>query len=409
MESERAPFGKNTGLERFSNTENGETIMASDGQEGVAENHSQSSDGRKEEEGLLDKTGRIAGLKEKLGILPSQIEQRSSISRHIGSPEAIQRVLSTQANIFKEQKELEHERPKTPEELRVLAIVQEATNALREKYGLPAFNIPEQNIHVIKRRFWENPSGTFYTPESESITIGEESTLLAFAKKCFHEMVHMKGHNASQQIRTESFADKDTALYRTGFLVYSRKRREHFRAINEAITEELTKRFISAKRKDISEKETAETEETLEKMRGERNGVISDKAGQATKPEDIFVASIARENLLEKMVRKVQGKKKPFLRGQAFTYEKERACLSLLIEKIMRRSDEDFEKSDEIFYLFAEGAITGNILPAARAIDKAFGEGTFRRIGECNDDVDELAKYIESLASYPQETAQKLE
>ncbi len=41
------------------------------------------------------------------------------------------------------------EREKTPEEIRIISLVNEETNKIRQKYGLENFDIPPENIHVI--------------------------------------------------------------------------------------------------------------------------------------------------------------------------------------------------------------------------------------------------------------------
>ena len=65
----------------------------------------------------------------------------SSIERIVGSipTEEKERIMEEQRGIFNEQifRKLEQvERPKTPEELKIIDLANDATNKLREKYGI---------------------------------------------------------------------------------------------------------------------------------------------------------------------------------------------------------------------------------------------------------------------------------
>ena len=44
------------------------------------------------------------------------------------------------------------------------------------------------------------------------------------------------------------------------------------------------------------------------------------------------------------------------------------------------------EDKEEVFDLFASAALTGNLLTIGKLIDKTFGLGTFRKIGEMGND-----------------------
>jgi len=56
-----------------------------------------------------------------------------------------------------------------------------------------------------------------------------------------------------------------------------------------------------------------------------------------------------------------------------------------------------FTDPEEVFEAFARGMMTGNPLEIGRLVDGTFGKGTFRKIGEMDEDVDEQLKYVESL------------
>src|SRR6266481_7332039 len=51
------------------------------------------------------------------------------------------------------------EREKTPEELRIITLANQLTNELRKEHGLADFDIPAQNIHIIKEDEWPQYKG----------------------------------------------------------------------------------------------------------------------------------------------------------------------------------------------------------------------------------------------------------
>jgi hypothetical protein len=67
-----------------------------------------------------------------------------------------------------------------------------------------------------------------------------------------------------------------------------------------------------------------------------------------------------------------------------------------LIQKLFRRNSQ-FKDASEIYDLFRRGMMTGDILPLGRLIDRTFGKGTLRRIGELDSDIDAQEKFIKSL------------
>lgn len=68
------------------------------------------------------------------------------------------------------------------------------------------------------------------------------------------------------------------------------------------------------------------------------------------------------------------------------SYHNERKKLNLLINNLFDKNKDDFETREQIFTLFANATINGNLLPIARLIEKTFGKGSFRALGEKSAD-----------------------
>jgi hypothetical protein len=63
------------------------------------------------------------------------------------------------------------------------------------------------------------------------------------------------------------------------------------------------------------------------------------------------------------------------------TREREVANMMRLIKTIGERNKGKHESFQEILNIFLKGEVTGNILPAARIIERTYGKGAFRKLG----------------------------
>ncbi len=136
------------------------------------------------------------------------------------------------------------EREKTHEELEIIDLANKITNELRRRYGLENFDIPPQNIHVIKESEWpeDKKGNATYISEYQGVAAREQDSNISFLKKTIHEMVHFKSYNAMQVTRSE---DPEAEEYRIGLTVHTRDGQVmYFRNLNEAVTEEITKELI---------------------------------------------------------------------------------------------------------------------------------------------------------------------
>lgn len=80
-----------------------------------------------------------------------------------------------------------------------------------------------------------------------------------------------------------------------------------------------------------------------------------------------------------------------------FTKRRERDILDALLERLYERNPEQFTDKQAVFEVFAQGMMTGNLLPIGRLVDSTFGRGTLRRIGELDDDLDAQEEFVKSL------------
>ena len=91
------------------------------------------------------------------------------------------------------------------------------------------------------------------------------------------------------------------------------------------------------------------------------------------------------------------GSKEKGLLVKMFVYQTERKALNAILDKLYERNKNVFSDRENIFDLFAGGMLSGKILPLARLIEKTFGTGTLRKLGEVGDDAGKLQALVESL------------
>lgn len=314
------------------------------------------------------------------------MENFSSFERVVGkiSQEEKENILREKSERFNDQffEVLEgKEREKTEEELAIFSLTNEATNELRQTYGLTDFDVPSKNIHVIKKEKWPKEEGAaFYNSMMQAIAIKEEHAKIVFLKNILHEMIHLKSYGSMQITANE---DPQEHEYRSGITITKRDgSRLFFRNINEAVVEELTmKLFSKLYDHPIFSKEVKQTSEIAEKG---KDALSSE--GEKLFTKDTYYAEI--EDI---------GNNKGRISVNSFVYSKERRILKKLIHKIFDRNSNDFENEQQIFELFASSIITGNILTLGKLIDSTFPKGTFRKIGELDSNIEKQEAFIDGL------------
>lgn len=310
----------------------------------------------------------------------------SAINRFVGGDEAAQASAEQYfAKGFAEQEipQLRNfERSSTPEELEIFGLADRAINDfLGRRYGLKPLEIPPTHLHLIAGSRWKKFNAQFgirqdidgwYAPSLQAAALKEDSSRLVMASKSVHEMLHLK----SFQSWDVGYGPDKTAtanLRRFGLGAMTAEREEDFWILNEAITVELEKRVVEELRQDsIFEGEVAETSSVVQE--------------EELDPQEIIVA--------RKVPRKFWFGSRTEWRACA--YPKSRAALNHIVDVLYEKNREVYKDREAVFDLFAQGYLTGTLLPLARVIEKTFGAGTFRRLGECRTEKD-LLKFANSL------------
>ncbi len=233
-------------------------------------------------------------------------------------------------------KSLDSELEKSERDREIIKIATEAVKRIATEYGRENFvEITENHIHFFQ------DGGVEYLTKGR-LGIGSHATMLgesfvdrtddlATAITTFHELWHTLASHKAIQIRTDGELD----WYRSGFSILSRDgKKEMFHHLDEALAGHATERFV--------------------------NEVLRQRPDFAQQIEKIEIAGEKVDT----------------------TRQRELGDLLKYLDIVLEKNRGDFSGREEILHMFMQAQVTGNLLPVARLIEKTFGKGAFRKLGE---------------------------
>ncbi|MDE2001452.1 MAG: hypothetical protein KGI60_02710 [Patescibacteria group bacterium] len=316
-------------------------------------------------------------------------KQKSSIERVVGvPPEEEEKILRSKAEVFDSQSfnDLKgKEREKTPEEAQIINLANQMTNEVRRRYGLDNFDVPPQNIHMIPEDKW--PSGDkntrgFYASMLQGVAIQDEHfSKMSMLSIAIHELLHFKSYNALQVVSEEKSGAHQP--YRIGFQTFSRDGKEkYFTELNEAITEELSKRIMLSSRLDLYENPLFTDEINKTDKIYEKYPDVKAKNGTLLFTSDTLYAKAEIPADWKQIFQYLMGKRSPDITVAKYVYRKQRRMLNSLMDKIWNKHKDEFKDQEAVFDCFVKAYMTGNLLPIGRLIEDTFGKGSLRKIAE---------------------------
>jgi hypothetical protein len=291
----------------------------------------------------------------------------SSVDRIVGnlSDEQKTRFLHLMQEIFKGQRGIPRlyaaSRSKTKDQIKILAEVNAATNDLRWKYGLENFDVPNDNVHVIKKEFWDCPGiSAIFIPRAQNIMMKETTRNIRFAERAFRAMAQFKSYGAFRK-----WNDADTITeYRRGLTLWSHSRAKihrdnpkreivtYFEDTNEAVVAELTKRYIVSQWENpLFTKELNETREI-----------------------QMVAARIGEREFLDEDVYDIVSKG-TMLNGASFGHKAGRTALG---SKKFR--NDRFGTKDETFDMLVRAMFTGHMFEITHLLSRAYGRDSLRAL-----------------------------
>lgn len=290
------------------------------------------------------------------------VERESGISRVVGaSPEQAEKMLAYYNNIEFAETE------KTKEELQIIdTVLQKMPDFIRRYGGVPV-NVDVNRIHFINegvdadtfRQAMGQDAETegFYSKKYQLVVVFKSKGDLHNAHSFVHELLHF---NAFQSLATKNGGGLKHR--RNGFSIINAGGDSLFEDIDEAVIERLTVAFdkeyfsqIPALAESFTERE--EIKQRLIKKSPESQKFI-EGASFISKVGNEFDVTTGRDEEIEK--------------------------LDQIIEKVYLENKDSFESEEGVFNLFARAVMNGSLLPIARLIEKTYGKGSFRELGEKN-------------------------
>jgi hypothetical protein len=273
------------------------------------------------------------------------------------------------------------EYPKSEIELALINFANKETSILMQEAGLEPYDIPPENYHLIPPDIYERFAGETGSRGLASHT--KQGVLLNakylrnnpvyFGSTVLHETLHLKSH-FSVKLKEKN----DVEHYRVGISSFGYRggEHEHFRGLHEAIIAETQKRLL----KKMLE---------LPELEKEKNWLESDEA-KAAKKKLAEEKQIAEDDI-------IWIDKNDINDWQAIEYSEQRAVLAYLCSEIQKEFSEQYKNPDDVYKLFLKAHFTGRLLEIAKLVEKTFGKGSFRMLGNMTDDPQSGILHLESL------------
>ena len=281
------------------------------------------------------------------------------------------------------------EKEKTPEQQQLIERINHEMHDFLAQYGLDSIVVPAENVHVLdKTKFTEEELkkiqqqfGTengFYYALKQGVAIMKDynTSKLSFMQTLVHELLHLQGFYSYQKSEPEG-ADltlkkqNDSVsmnIRRSGFSIGTTDgKRLLFHKLNESVITELEIRFERAYMMQWPE---------LESELQARDNYIE----QVAKRDSVSIERV------KQTVAGIKGDEVSGYKWVSYPYHKERLQFNSLVDSLYEKNKGDFESREDVFKLFAEATLNGRLLPIARLIEKTYGKGSFRMIGERSAD-----------------------
>lgn len=276
------------------------------------------------------------------------------------------------------------EYPKSPTELALIDFANKETNELMKEVGVEPYDVPSENYHILPPEFYNKVAGG-----GSATTVTSEQGILFDAERfrdnpsCFgsvaiHETLHLKAHLSLEV--AEGDKDADVANYRRGTKIgsllatsESGNYHEHFKGLDEAIV-------------------ATQQKKSLAKL-FEAPVLLKEKEWMSSDEVKVFKNELTlKKNIPEEDIIWVDEHN-----YEIINYPKQREVLDYVCSEIQKQFPKQYQSSDEVFKEFLKSHFTGQLLPIARLVEKTFGEGSFRTLGNMDTDKSSGALHLETL------------
>lgn len=232
------------------------------------------------------------------------------------------------------------EKEKEDRDVKIIDFVLKRMPDFIKEYGGTPVAVELEQVHLLdKKKFPKNKlkdtKGTgFFHLSDESLTVLYSHGKLEMARSLVHELIHLNSFNSLNAVQDLEFETPLGDRRRTGLAMDSQESiRDHFDWLDEALTEELTKRF-----------------------------------------DDEFL----KDSPLFRKAKK---------NSNTGFYREAIKSMNILIDDLHEKNQLRFKNREEIFRLMVDGKMTGKVLDFARLIESTYGKGSFRKLASSRKSV----------------------
>lgn len=305
----------------------------------------------------------------------SEDKEKSAIQKFINlSKEEENEIHQEAEKYFQDPPKLSIEREKTEKEEIIIHDILDKLPEFLDEYNIKPLNLTPDHIHIVdeasvspeqRKEFgWENLEGKIsgvYLENKQAIVVFSLDDNLKFANLVTHEILHAHSFT-SFVVKNGEFS-----IRRSGLNMIGKDEVNYFHQFNEAITEELSKRF--------SKKYLPQIPSLSEEIKNRKEFVKNIMESDDFDPDkDIGeISSVYTQKL---------SNGEYLTTVDEYEYQPERKELFLLIDQIYQKNKDRFESPEDIFRIFVKATFSGRLLDLARLIENNFGKGSFRELAE---------------------------
>lgn len=211
----------------------------------------------------------------------------------------------------------------------------------------------KQNIDEVRQLLEKGTRATISSLNGRIEILPVAGEYFETAHAIVHELIHANSFQSDTLTKgvEEERETISTKLRRRGLGIYERKGKISFKFLNEAVTEELARRFCERYFADMEH-----VRDEFEKFQSGNQEVPGSNrilAGLKDTPESL----------------------------SPYSYKEDRLILGMLVQELYDDNKDTFKNPEEVFHLFTKAMFTGRLLEVARLIKKTKGKKFFRALG----------------------------
>jgi len=272
------------------------------------------------------------------------------------------------------------EKDKTSEQRELINLILSKMKGFVEQYGGKYVDITENHIHILDPQKADSELQTALkeqkipwancAPSSQLIYMFDGGNILQLARGLVHETLHFESFNSIEP-------DPSTAGLRVrragvGIANYEKpdEVRIYFEFVLEAIIEELSKRFDERYFNDMP--------------------VLNEELNKRNKAREFFGKEFSKNGFKDADVSSMVNQMAAVVNDSGeekidfYAYREDRQRLNDIMADIQAKNSDQFKSAEDVFSFFANATMAGRLLPMARLIEKTYGKGFFRKLGEAS-------------------------